>query len=265
MLNLDVRFQFRRLAASLKADADVAGGIGHSATVGTLRELVVARFLKPHLPRTIGIRSGVIIDSTGQRSRQQDIVLVAEEFPVISVGHESTALIVAESVLATIEIKTHLDGGELNSTLESIAITKKLFRSGDLHYSKRGAEMTYKMMPILNYVFAFDGAHLQTLSQHLVDFGALHKDGGMSPEAICVLAKGVLLREQLVPTPRADAENPGQTRIALPPFFRRLNIEGIPLKEDGLLKFYSRLRDDVFPLRVVNYDLDPYYDGPDWE
>ncbi len=264
-MNLDVRFQFRRLAASLKADADVAGGIGHSATVGTLRELVVARFLKPHLPRTIGIRSGVIIDSTGKRSKQQDIVLVADEFPVISVGHESTALIVAESVLATIEIKTHLDGSELISTLESIALTKSLFRSGELHYAKRGAEMTYRMVPILSYVFAFDGAHLQTLGQHMVDFCSSRSDGGLSPEVVCVLSKGVVDREQLVPTPRADPQRPGHTRMSLPPVNRPLRVDVVPLKEDALLKFYSRLRDDVFPLSVVHYDLDPYYDGPDFE
>lgn len=263
-MNFQVRLQFRRLATLLHAQAQVAGGLGHAATVGALRELVVKKFLRPHLPETIAIYSGIIIDSKGNQSRQQDIVLVDKAFPTISVGSEDgVALIIAESVLATIEVKSKLDTSELLGTMESIAQTRSLHRSGDLFYSKLGAEMTMQMMPILAYIFAFDGISLPTLVVAMGDFCSKHADGGIGPEAVCVLSHGAILRESLMPTVRADRENPKKSTVTLPPVSGGINCTSFDLKDDGLLKFYSRLRNDVVGLKVINHDLDPYFEDLD--
>jgi hypothetical protein len=263
-MTLEVRFQFRRLSDALVAQAAVAGGIGHAGTVGHLRELIVARFLRPHLPSTIEIRSGVIIDSKGARSRQQDIVLIDSTFPTISVGADREALIIAESVLATVEVKSFLSSQELQTTLESIAVTRSLHRSGQQFYSKRGAEITVpKPHPILTYVLAFDGTSLATSMDKLLKFCEERKDGGLAPEAICVLAKGTIIRNPLMPTIKAEAGSVN-TRVKLPQT-NGVDCHVLPVVKDALFRFYGRLRDDVIPLKLVQYDLDPYFDSDDIE
>ncbi|CAN7667470.1 hypothetical protein LJR118_005378 [Acidovorax sp. LjRoot118] len=259
-MNLRVRLQFKRLAALLQAQAAVAGGLGHAATVGALREVVVRNFLRPHLPETIGIHSGIIIDAQGHESRQQDIILVDRSFPTISVGaDDGVALIVAESVLATIEVKSRLDSAELRTSMESIAQTRRMSRSGELFYSKLGAEVRGPMQPILAYIFAFDGIALSTLQARMVDFCTEQSDGGIGPEAICVLPHGAILRAALMPTVRMGQGEPKKSILTLPPGPGGMGCTSYELKEDALLKFYSRLRDDVVGLKVLNYDLDPYF------
>ena len=49
---IEIRDHFREIAHLLRAKADVAGGIGHLSTTGSLREPIIQDFLGPHLPRT---------------------------------------------------------------------------------------------------------------------------------------------------------------------------------------------------------------------
>ena len=253
----NVRLQFRKLANVLAAEAAVAGGTGHSATSGRLRELIVQRFLRPHLPGTIEVRSGVILDSRGNQSRQQDIILVDARHPTVSVGSDNEALIIAESVLATIEVKTFLSVAELASTLESISVTKNLHRSGQLRYQKRGVEITTNAQPILTYVFAFDGANLNGLLNHIGAYCIEKSDGGLAPEAICLLTKGTILRASTMPIVKA-AENGKETNATLPSL-TGVECTATPLTKDALYSFYGRLYDDVVPLQLIHYDLDPYF------
>ena len=78
-----------------------------------------------------------------------------------------------------------------------------------------------------------------------------------------MLSHGAILRESLMPTVRADRENPKNSRVSLSPLSRGINCTSFDLKDDGLLKFYSRLRNDVVGLKVVNHDLDLYFEDLD--
>jgi hypothetical protein len=155
---IEVRNHFRKLSKLLTAQADVAGGTGHSGTTGSLRELLIQRFLRPHLPAHVSIRAGVIIDSAGNRSSQQDCVIVDGRFPLIDIGSDTEALILAESVLATVEVKSFLDKDRLLTSLTDAMSTKRLRRHGEQLYRKGPAEIrTPKSHPILTYIFAYDG------------------------------------------------------------------------------------------------------------
>ena len=107
------------------------------------------------------VKSGVIVDSAANQSRQQDCILVDTRLPLIDIGSETEVVLIAESVLATIEIKSYLDSAELTKTLESIEATKKLVRRGQQLYRKGGVEIRVpKVLPILTYIFAYDGLEL---------------------------------------------------------------------------------------------------------
>ena len=249
---VDVKLQFRRIANALAAAAEVAAGTGHAVTTGRLREVLVQQFLQPHLPRDLEVRSGVIVDATGKKTKQQDCVLVDTRLPLIDVGSSTDALLVAESVVATVEVKSYLSADELANTIDAISQTIHLTRNGTQVYRKGLVEMRLpKPNPILTYIFAYDGASLETLAQTIADVAHERKDGGVAPDAVCVLKKGALLRSQLMPVVTGS-------NVQLPSLKdTKLTVQ--PLAKDALLAFYRRLIDDVMPLRMVNIDLDGYY------
>jgi hypothetical protein len=246
----EVKEHFRKLSTLLAAKAAVAGGTAHSGTSGRLREEVVQGFLRPHLPAHLLIKAGVIIDSTGQRSSQQDCVIVDGHFPLIDVGSETEALILAESVLATIEVKSSLTKEELLDALEKSARTKRLIRSCVMVYRKGSAAMRLDPpVPINTYIFAFDGSAIQTLFSHTYDFAVKTNDGRMVPEGICVLGKGVILRSSLIPTVSEEG-----VRLPGPP-----HLKPEAYTKDALFVFYRRMLDDVLPLSTDLINLDTYY------
>jgi hypothetical protein len=227
-MSLDVRFQFRKLAKLMSVEAEVSGGTGHAVTTGRLREFILHNFLRPHLPQTIGIRSVIIIDSQGNRSKQQDWILVDNNHPIISVGSD--------------EIKSFLSTAELSSTLEAIAATKNLHRNGEQMYCKGGIEVRIpKPHPILAYIFAFDGSNLDTLHAEVAKFAFGKNDGGAVPEAICVLKKGTIQHASLMPTINLTKS------LAVLPQIKGMDLTYQPLQKDALFAFYGRLKDDVIP------------------
>ncbi len=164
----------------------------------------------------------------------------------------------AQSVVATIEVKSYLGTIELKDTLDAIAVTKALFRSGEQIYHKGSVECRVpKPNPILTYIFAYDGLNLETLSDKIVTYGNEKNDAGISPDAVCILKKGVLLRSQFMPIVKGNH--------VTHPSFNNVKITGQHLTKDALFAFYRRLIDDVLPLRMVNIDLDGYYTGADLE
>jgi hypothetical protein len=257
-MKFEVRLQFRRIAKTLAAQGEVAAGTGHAATTGRLREGVIQRFLRPHLPKTLDIRSGVILDSNGNKSKQQDCIIVDTRLPLVDVGSDTDALLIAESVIATLEIKSFLNSQELLSSLESMAITKRLLRKGEQLYRKGPVEIQLPTpLPILTYLFAYDSISFETLVNGISQFARERGDGSITPEAICVLNKGVLLRSTFMPVVQGN-------HVTLPSI-KECKLTAQALSKDALFAFYRRLIDDVVPLRMINYDIDGYYSASELE
>lgn len=60
----------RGAVKSLNAQYEMTNVLGHRATEGAARERLIQDFLIAHLPEMTSVVSGMIIDSTGQRSKQ---------------------------------------------------------------------------------------------------------------------------------------------------------------------------------------------------
>jgi hypothetical protein len=249
----ELRDHFRRQADLLRARAGVAAGTGHAPTTGRLREDVVKDFLREHLPPYFTFRSGVVIDSTGARSGQQDYVLVDTRFPLNDIGGESDSLLLAESVVATIEVKSYLDKTQLLDALEKCGAVQMLKRSGQHVYRKGGMEIGIpEPWPILTYIFAFDGSGLDTLLRHVPESPAAAR--GHFPETVCVLNKGVIVKSHQ--RPRVIGHE-----VKLPPADGGAKISQQRYARDALFAFYRRLLDDVMPLRLELIDIDRYYES----
>jgi len=205
----------RRLERLLAAQRDVSSIIQHRGEIGAAREFFVESILKRFLPPNINIGRGEIVDGTGNRSRQQDLLLYRSNFPVMD-SLAGFHIYLAEGVLATIEVKSNLDEQEIIRATDNIKSVKELALSpyglgegqqvegagrtlDDLAKENVSERIWQGHEPILNredpllelahdriwtYVFAFGSVDFDTLTNHASNAGWLQGDG---PDCLCVL------------------------------------------------------------------------------
>lgn len=102
--------EFESVAKRLEADFEETQILSHRGVKGQTRErAIVHTFLQPYLPKRYSIGGGLLVDSTGRFSQQQDLVIY-DEFSIPTLqDHEENKLFFAEQVLITIEVKSTLD------------------------------------------------------------------------------------------------------------------------------------------------------------
>lgn len=145
----------------LLAISKVPANSGHSLNKGTPREAFIKEFLEKHLSETVSIGTGEIIDSNSKprQSRNQfDIVIYKKNYPKIDFGGGINAFL-AESVVATIEVKSVLDDAGIKQSIDA-AITSKSLQQNVVRSFSTG----FIPPTIQNYVVAYDGpANMSTV------------------------------------------------------------------------------------------------------
>lgn len=138
----------------LLASSRIPAGAGHSLHKGTPREHFIRNFLETHLGEHLAISTGEIIDcdSKPSESRNQfDIVIYKKNFPKLNFGGDIFGFL-AESVVATIEVKSFLDKDGLANAIKAASNAKRLKRP-----TSDGLEAGYQPPSILSYVVAYGG------------------------------------------------------------------------------------------------------------
>lgn len=208
---------------SLLATSQIAANTGHSLHKGTPRESFIKEFLEGHLSERVAIGTGEIIDAksppnppaTAQRP-QFDIVLYKRDYPKLNIGGGISAFL-AESVVATIEVKSTLDSGDIEQTVRAARYAKGLTLNTVKSFSTG-----YQPPSILNYVVAYAGpAHM----------GTVH--GWISPAHAKVGVPNSVL------PPKGDA------RVGIP----SPSIDGIFVLGKGFVVF------DNFPIGFINDNM----------
>lgn len=194
-----------RRERELKSSSDVAAMANHPTVKGNARESFIEKFLKSHLANSVDVDTGLIFDCNsqpGDARNQHDVVIYKRSMPKISFSDTQSGFL-AESVVATIEVKSMLTKDELSRASLVASRTKKLTLS-----PRSGISIGYVPPAILNYVFAFDGpAQMQTVydwlpdinRQHGIEYPALSLDVNQrlqtpSPalDGVFVLGRGVM-------------------------------------------------------------------------
>lgn len=134
---------------------------GHSLHKGTPREAFIKEFLEQHLPSSLAIGTGEIIDCNsrpGEARRQFDIVVYKRNMPRLDFGGGISGFLV-ESVIATIEVKSTLDKTGLSQAMTAAHSAKSLTRSETWSFHSG-----YIPPSTINFVVAYDGPqHLRTV------------------------------------------------------------------------------------------------------
>jgi hypothetical protein len=139
---------------ALIAISRVPANSGHSLHKGTPREAFIKEFLIGHLPETVAIGTGEIIDASSQpnESRNQyDIVIYNKSYPKLDFGGGVSGFL-AESVIATVEVKSTLTKDGLAQAIRAARNAKAL----EPHFVT-SFSAGYVPPKILNYIVAYDG------------------------------------------------------------------------------------------------------------
>lgn len=174
-LEIVLKAHFDACESQLLATVGISANSGHTQHKGSPRETFVRDFLADHLGNAIGIGNGEVIDagSRPNESRNQiDVVLFRNEFPRLSFGGGVSAFI-AESVLATIEVKSVLTKKDFVSSVRSARRLKGLARNSSSAFSNPRSPPG-----IMSYLVALDGPkHMQTIYDWI---GPAHKVLGIA-------------------------------------------------------------------------------------
>jgi uncharacterized protein DUF6602 len=143
----------------------VTANSGHNLHKGSPREEFVRTFLRDHIGENLGIGTGEIINchsETGQPRNQQDIIIYRLEYPKLYFGGGIDAFL-AESVVATIEVKSELTQEKLEEAIVVANRTKALQRFL-LANPANPFQGIYRAPSILSYVVAYGGpANMSTV------------------------------------------------------------------------------------------------------
>ena len=97
---------FHRQAIALK-------GLHHKGIKGTLRELIISNFIKPFLTSQFSVGKGIIINKNNNQSNETDLIIYDNRILPPFFEEQKIGVYPAESVVATIEIKSELGKDEI--------------------------------------------------------------------------------------------------------------------------------------------------------
>lgn len=128
-----------RLGHGLIKEFEEAREATTSQLVGEAIETPVRRRMEQVLPRGIAVGSGCVIDSYGNCSRQQDVVLYERDIcPVFSINDTpQSTYYPCEGVMAVVEVKSSVASSELEDSFDKIASVKRL-RRYEVHSPRPG-------------------------------------------------------------------------------------------------------------------------------
>lgn len=213
-----LRSHLNAIESVLLSQSIAASNAGHPNLRGGPREWFIRDFLNSHLPATLKIGQGEIIDpdsepnpSPDKYRPQVDIILYRRDLPIISLS-KNDHVFLSEGVMATLEVKSSLKKtgkGSLKDACKSTIAHRKLKRRTPAIAMGGG----WRPDHIVSYVVGFDGpARMSTIATWLPQIcEALECKADLIPEMIVVLGKGVIWRIDAFPNLIHDQDTKDKT------------------------------------------------------
>lgn len=190
---------FRASEAQLQANlAKIRAGISHPGVKGAGVEEIVRKFLREVLPSFLGVGSGIVVDSSGQESRQIDVVIYDKAKTPNFLTSGESILFPCECVYFAIEVKTNLTSEEFRRCEENMDSFKRLdrsaysFQNGPIIHTKTLFGKEWRTWPAIYLVWAFEASSYERHFDRLVE----HRKSGRAVEkqidTVFCLASGTL-------------------------------------------------------------------------
>ncbi len=146
-----------------------ASGFKHPVLNGRIKEIFIKDLLEPILYPDMGVCTGVIIDTLGKQSDQIDIIIYDKKVLPPLVLSATEEVIPAESVLATIEVKSTLTKKKLeDSIINAWSVHNLSYEFGDISIANKLEQ--YLLLQSLDFVF---GERKEQMLNRLVELGTI--------------------------------------------------------------------------------------------
>ncbi len=147
------RLAIEHFGADLKASA----GTKHSVVKGTEREQSLTSFFRERLPERFGVTSGEVVDLNGQTGPRLDI-LIYDRYGDFTFNSGNQSILAAEALLASVEIKSRLNAGEVRKCVEAARKLRRLRRmiGNSAAETSRSTRTVKNRARYMHCVFAFD-------------------------------------------------------------------------------------------------------------
>ena len=197
----------KQLIASIEAGRFA---VEHRGEKGSAVEGAVRQFFREHLPSSVGVAHGEVIDRHGNTSTQLDVILYDEtRTPTLYQDQEAGVRVIpVEGVIAAIEVKTSLRLDEIPSLSEAALRLKQLdcssyYMADDpvIQHVSYAYGKEYSVLPPFYFVLAFDGPELTNLGIQMAQSQVAHLLEGKDDlskriDMVCVLNRGVVTNGQ---------------------------------------------------------------------
>lgn len=151
----DLEKLFSSIAEEMASSFKTMSSVSHAPTRGGGHETIWSNWLKKYLPQRYAVASGFIIDSKGNQSLQQDLIIFDRQYSPLLLNKDEVLFVPAEAVYAVVEVKSNLTPAELRDGIKKIASSKELLRTPAQAVAHAGGVFAPKERgPILGYVVA---------------------------------------------------------------------------------------------------------------
>jgi hypothetical protein len=184
--------------------AKTRAALSHNLSRGEAAEESFRAFLRKHLPDSLGVTKGQILDSKGGRSRQLDVIIYNKSrTPMLFTSDEGDQqLVPSEGAIAVVEIKTSIRAADVEGIVANMQSVKTLDKTA--YYGDKGVSINtfnmygqeLKVFPTLFFVFAYEGANLGPLA---AEFQRLNGDRPVACriDGVCILDSGIIMHHRL--------------------------------------------------------------------
>ncbi len=180
---------FSSIAEEMASSFKTMASISHAPTRGGGHESIWGEWLRKYLPQRYSVSPGFIIDSKGNQSLQQDLIVFDRQYSPLLLNKDEVLFIPAEAVYAVIEVKSNLTPAELRDALKKISSAKELLRTPAQAVTHAGGVSPPRERgPILGYVVSSTSAWKSKLKA-----GSLSKIAAAAPNILdggCILDAG---------------------------------------------------------------------------
>ncbi len=121
-----LQLAMRELSAALRNSVGASSLIQHNLLKGEFRERRVISGLRPFIPARYTLGSGLVINSDGKSSKQQDIVISDMMVVPPFLAARELAVHAIESISGVIEVKSVATTDAVRAAVENIASVKRL-------------------------------------------------------------------------------------------------------------------------------------------
>ena len=104
-------------------------GSRHWGTDGRYKEIILINYLRKILPRTVSVGTGFVKNARGELTSQIDIIVFLRDHPILF-SEDDFVIVMPESVVGIIEVKSRVNLSQLANNSRSLSIIKKSHKNG---------------------------------------------------------------------------------------------------------------------------------------